>query len=391
MLDLAGLQRDAGHAVEFWGMAHADNDTGLGLRHAFAPFVELEPAPGGLRGVSAAGRMVWSLASARGMRRAIEDFRPDVVHLHNIYHQLSPSILRPIAAAGVPSVMTLHDYKLACPNYQLLDHGRVCDRCVGGSAWHAAVQRCKGDSLAASTVLSVESTIHRRTDAYGSIASFLCPSRFLQRVMTQAGVAPSRLTVLPNFADHATARQRTGPGTGFVYAGRLSPEKGVDILIRAAALMTTDAPVLIAGDGPERSRLERLAAEIAPQRVRFLGRLTRPEVADLIAGSRATIVPSRWHENQPMSILESFAARVPVIATNLGGMPELVENGQQGLVVPPDDPDALARGMELLTSDPDLAERLGAAARTRVVANHDARTHLNLVGQAYKRAAGSSA
>lgn len=391
MLDLADLQRDAGHEVELWGMAHPDNGLGLALRDTFAPFVELDPAPAGLRGISAAGRMVWSLASARGMSRAVEAFRPDVVHLHNIYHQLSPSILRPIAAAGVPSVMTLHDYKLACPSYQMLDHGELCDRCVGNSTWHAAAQRCKGDSLTASAMLSVESAVHRRTDAYGSIAFFLCPSRFLQRVMTQQGIATSRLTVLPNFADHAAARQRTGPGNGFAFAGRLSPEKGVDVLVHAAASMTTDAPVLIAGDGPERSRLERLAAEVAPQRVRFLGRLTRAEVSELITGSRATLVPSRWHENQPMAILESFAARVPVIATSLGGMPELVENGKQGLVVPPNDPGALAGAMDTLAADPDLAERLGAAARARVVTNHDARTHLDLVSQAYERASGTLA
>ena len=198
LLDVADLQRAAGHEVEHWGMSHPENLPQLPLADTFAPNVELEPAPGGLGGVAASVRMLWSPASSKGLARALDRFDPDLVHFHNIYHQLSPSILRPVRARGIPSVMTLHDYKLACPSYQLLSHGSICERCVEGSTFNAVRERCKSGSLTASSVLALESGLHRRLHAYEAVDRFVSPSHFLRNVMVRSGIRPERIVTLAN-------------------------------------------------------------------------------------------------------------------------------------------------------------------------------------------------
>lgn len=381
MQDLAALQADAGHDVEFWGMAHPANPP-LSLAATFPAHIELEPPPPTIRDKArAAGRMVWSTSARRGMSEAIGAFRPDMVHLHNIYHQLSPAILRPLARHGIPAVMTLHDYKLACPSYQLLDHGSPCEACIGGGLSNAPRRRCKDDSLGASAVLAAELWIHRRLGAYEPVAQFICPSRFLAGKMAAAGVFPDRLVHVPHFVDVTDLEPKHEPGGPIVFAGRLAPEKGVDVLIRAAGLLGCD--VVIAGDGPERRSLEHLAADVAPGRIRFCGSMTKLAVNDLFRSGRALVVPSRWYENQPMVVLEAFACGLPVVGSNLGGIPELIASGANGVLVEPNDPAALATALAPLLDDADHAMRLGRAARALVERHFPPERHLAAIESAY--------
>jgi glycosyltransferase involved in cell wall biosynthesis len=385
MLDVAEMQRAAGHDVELFGMDHPDTVDGLALRDTFPPEVELEPPPRGLAGVAAGARMVWSVSSQRGMARALERFQPDVVHCHNIYHQLSPSILAPVRRAGVRCVMTLHDYKLACPSYQMLDHGRLCDACVGGSRLEAARHRCKSGSLAASALLSLESSLHHRLGAYDPVHVFISPSRFLADVMRRDGIAPERLAVVNHFVEMTEAAAgQPADRSGFVFAGRLSHEKGVDTLVRAVAAMPDGTLVHVAGDGPERAALEALAADIAPGRVRFHGRLAKADLQALVSSCVASVVPSRWHENQPLTILESYAAQVPAVVTGLGGMPELVVDGVDGLVVPMEDPAALAAALASLAADPQRAAEMGRLGRDRLAREFDPGLHLRRLEAVYR-------
>ena len=337
--------------------------------------------------------MLWSRASSNRLAVALDRFRPDVVHFHNIYHQLSPSVLRPVRARGITSVMTLHDYKLACPSYQLLSQGAICERCVGGSTLNAVRERCKSGSLAASSVLAVESGLHRRMHAYDAVDRFVSPSHFLRDVMVRSGIAPERIVTLANVVAVPDDDVQAGPrplgrpgAASFVFAGRLSPEKGVDTLIQALASTPEGVELDIAGDGPSRAELERLAADEVPGRVRFHGRLDKAAVSALITSSRAMVVPSRWHENQPMTILESFAAATPVVATTLGGMPELVRDGIEGRVVPPNDPPGLARALCDLAEDPTAARRMGERARERFTAEFSGAVHLAGLADVYDEA-----
>jgi glycosyltransferase involved in cell wall biosynthesis len=390
MLDLAALQRAAGHEVEFFGMEHQQNPPQRFGGHFPKP-VQFDPPPTGLRRrAMAAGRMVWSVAGRRGMEEVVRSFRPHLAHLHNIYHQLSPSVLRPLARAGVPTVMTLHDYKLACPTYLFLDHGKVCEACLDGFFGHAVLRRCKDDSVGASAVLALESTVHRLTGAYGSVRVFVCPSRFMAAKMAQAGVYPDRLHVLSNFVDVSGLTPKTEPGGPVVYSGRLWPEKGVDVLIEAIARLDAGRLVVV-GEGPERPKLEALAADRAPGRVRFLGWLPRDRVLGLVRSATVLAVPSRSHENQPLVVLEAFACGVPVVASDLGGLPELVEPGRYGETAPAGDPDALAAALGRLLADPDRALAMGRAARARAEAEFAPERHLDQLMGLYARAGAAAA
>ncbi len=384
LLDLAQLQRAAGDEVEYFGMTHPNNESPLAYAQHFPSHVELEPAPRGLRPrAAAAARMVWSPQSRRGLARVIDDFRPDVVHLHNIYHQLSPSVLAAARAAGVPCVLTLHDYKLACPSYQLLDHGARCDACVTAGPLAAARRRCKDGSLTASTLLAVESWLHRTLRAYDPVQVFVSPSRFLADVMRRAGVYPDRMHVVNHFVDVAALPVKDTPGGGVLYAGRLSAEKGVDVLIEAVAALPDGAPVDIAGDGPARPALEELARRRAPGRIRFHGRLDKARLHALVRASAVVVVPSRWHENQPMAVLEAFGCGVPVVGTDLGGLPELIDAGVDGDIVPADDPAALAAALRRMLADLDRAQAMGRAGRAKIERDFTPAAHLSRLRDAY--------
>jgi len=365
MLDLAALQDAAGHTTATFGMQHPQNPPHRYQAH-LPPYLELNPPPAGLGArARAAGRILWSPAAAAGLARVVADFHPDVVHLHNIYEHLSPSVLRPVLRAGVPMVMTLHDYKLACPTYQLLAAGSPCEACLGGGFHNAVLRRCKNGSAAHSAVAAVETAAHRWTGAYRPVARFICPSRFMATKMGEAGVFPDRLVVVPHFAEVSTVATKVQAGGDVLFAGRLSPEKGVDTLIEAVGLAGPAVRVVIAGDGPERPHLEALAERLAPGRARFLGQVAKTELHDRIRASGVLVVPSRWYENQPMIVLEAFACGVPVVATTLGGLPELVEPGVDGFLVPPDDPAALAATLTQAQGDAPRLFALGAAARRK--------------------------
>ncbi len=391
MLDLATLQRAAGHEVAFFGMDHPDNDQACAGTPA--SYVAFDVTPDGIRRKAAlVSRMVWSSSAQRGMTEALDAFRPDVVHAHNIYHQLSPSVVHAARRRGVPVVLTMHDYKLACPTYQLLDDGRPCTACVTGGPWQAARRACKDGSRAASAAAALEVSLHRRFGAYDGVGRFIAPSRFLADTMTTAGVYPDRLRVLPNFTDLDVV-PRSGAATGAaVYAGRLSAEKGVDTLVRAVALVAKSFPHVpgvlldVAGDGPERPALERLAGEVVPGRVRFHGRLPREHLIELVGGAVLSVVPSRWHENQPLAVLESFALGVPVLATDLGGLPELVDD-QTGWMVPADDVAAMAACLTSALGDPEEARLRGKRGRRVAQERHHPQTHLAAITDIYAQAA----
>lgn len=392
MQDVAGLQTAAGHEVAFFGMSHPENPP-LPYSTHFPALVELEPAPEGAGDKArAVARMLYSSSSRRGMSAVLADFAPDIVHMHNVYHQLSPSILRSTHAYGVPTVMTLHDYKLACPTYQFLANGELCTACLDGRFRHAVQRRCKGGSLGASAVLALETRVHRSTGAYQPVRLFISPSRFLAGKMTEAAVFPERMHVLNNFVDAAAFPAKTEPGGGVVFAGRLSAEKGVDVLIEAMAQLHPGAHLDIAGEGPDRSALAELAARVgAAGRITFHGRLAKDALLELVRSAAVAVVPSRWHENQPMAVLEAFACGVPVITTDLGGLPELVSPGVDGEVVPANDPTALAGAIGRLLADPQRALQMGSAARRKATTRFAPTEHLARLLELYRAAAGPPA
>jgi glycosyltransferase involved in cell wall biosynthesis len=268
----------------------------------------------------------------------------------------------------------------------MLDHGRPCEACVPHRFHQAVLHRCKDGSLASSALLSLESSVHRAAGLYGSVRLFLCPSRFLMGKMTEGGVYPERLRLVPNFTDAVERPPKSEPGGPVVFIGRLTHQKGVDVLIDAAARLPPATSFVVVGDGPERAPLEERAVRVAPGRFRFAGRQDRGAVLDAVRGASVVVLPSRAYENQPLSVLEALALGVPVVGTDIGGIPELLEDGVTGRVVPIDDPRALASGLEDVLASPDRAMEMGRAGREHVARHYSPAAHLERLSGAYEEA-----
>jgi len=385
MEDLAALQERAGHTVGFWGMDHPEN-THVALAETFPSFVEFDDPPSGaFDRARLVGRMVWSLQAQQGMTKAIERFRPDVAHLHNVYHQLSPSILEPLHRAGVPVVMTLHDYKLVCPTYQLLDHGQACTACVGRKFWNAPVKRCRNGSFLASATMALDLSIHTALRSYRHVDAFICPSQFLAGQMARGKVFPERMHVIRHFIDLDGVPAKSTPGGHAVIAGRLSPEKGIDVAIRAVGHLSDQVRLDIAGDGPARRDLEALAEAEAPGQVVFHGRLPKDKLYDLLRSSSVAVVPSTWFENQPMAVLEAMAAGLPVIASDLGGLPELIDDGVDGLLVSAGDDKVLARAIDEMARDWSRAFTMGQTGRQKIETGFSPSVHIEQISGLYRQ------
>jgi glycosyltransferase involved in cell wall biosynthesis len=314
--------------------------------------------------------LIWNREAADKLAALLREVRPDVAHLHNIYHHLSPSILPVLARHRVPMVMTLHDLRLLCPAIHMLRHGRICERCRGGRFYEAVLGRCVKDSRAASLLAALETAHQHYRHLYRKYVSlFLCPSRFYREKFMAWGYPAEKLLHLPNFVDlEAWRPEPPAREAAYLYFGRISREKGLATLLEAQALWEREAteggsseePFLlrIAGEGPFLEELGRRAAALRLQRVEILGPLTGAAVRHTLARSRFTVLPSEWYENAPMALLESLAAGRPVVSTRLGGIPELIEDGRDGVLCAPGDPrDLLAALRRAAALGPAAGER----------------------------------
>lgn len=363
----------------------------------FVAGTDFESPAGPIEALRRAGQVIYSEKARRAFRRVLDRHRPDIVHLHNFAHHLSPSILDEIGRAQVPAVQTLHDFKLLCPTYRMLCHGEICERCAGGNVAHVIIHRCNRGSLAMSTVNALEAIVATRRGSYDHVGRFLCPSRFLRDKFLANGYAEERLVHLPLFLDldrwsvageDGRRDQVVSPALPRDYAlfvGRLSPEKGIRTLLAAAA-QAPEVPLLIAGEGPLAATIDDECASSALAHVRRLGPLAGDELRAIWRAARFTLVPSEWYENFPLVVAESFALAKPVIASRLGGLAELIESGRTGLLVPPGDAGELAEAIRAMARDPEGARAMGEAARAEVETRYTPEIHLEQLLAAYAAA-----
>lgn len=362
---VADALREAGHEVHFFAM---EDEKNLPCEDAdlFVPNRDYNGPSSPVAKASAALSIVYSGEAKRRFQALCERVRPDVVHMNLVHRQITLSILDApyLKEHHVPVVWTAHDYIAVCPSYTMLDGaGEVCEACLGGHFLNCLKRRCVKGSTAKSGMAMFEAEFLKRAHAYQKIDRIICPSQFLGSKMAEGGFPTGQLVWMPNFIpdetleeiDAAPAPDSSSPY--LLYFGRLSAEKGVDVLLRALARadegegVPGDWTLQIAGDGPERAGLEGLAAELGVAgRVRFLGFKTGTELRSIVKGARFSVVPSTWHENMPFSVVESLAVGTPVIGSRMGGIPELVADGQTGFT--------FASG-----SVGELADLLGVAAQ----------------------------
>ncbi len=354
----------------------------------FVSNVDLRGSSGPWNQVRAAARILYSFEARRKIAALLDREHPQLAHLHHIYHQLSPSILPLLKARSLPVLLTLHDYKLICPNYSLLTQGQICERCAGHAFYHAVTHRCVQDSTLKSALCAVEMTLHRWSGIYvRNVDLFLAPSQFLRDKMVQYGIPSSQIACLPNFAPLETYRPSFDHRGYYVYIGRLERIKGVETLLRAAAAAgpAGGLELWIVGTGREQPHLQELARQLGADHVRFLGFQSGPALIDLLSGAAFVVVPSEWYENAPLTVLEAFACGKPVIASRLGGLPELVRDGETGLLFRPGDVDELRAAIERLAADPGSIAALGRQARQRAENEWSGQAHYAALMAIYRR------
>lgn len=382
-----------GHTVSHLSMRHPAN-----VESPYARFFVSEKnyaAKGtGFDEIRAGLSFIRSREAARNLGRLLADRKPDVAHLHNIYHQITPSIIPVLKRARVPVVMTLHDYKLICPNYSLFDGKAFCYRCRGRRFHRAAAARCRDGSFSKSLLLCVEAYWQKMTRVYENVSIFLAPSRYIHDAFVAEGFPPDRVVHLPPFVapgEPAAEASRESPVTAglpekyVVYFGRLSPEKGLFTLFEAIDRLAR-VPLVVCGDGPLRHALEEAASRLRV-RIHFTGHLEKPVLDAVIRRSAAVVLPSESPENAPYTVLEAMALGVPVVVSNMGGLPELARMGG-GLVFAAGDVAGLAEKLYDVWNDKGLAADIGRRGRRAVVDELGEERHLDGLESAYRKAVG---
>ena len=381
-LDQMRMFSDIGWDVTPFAMRHPDNDDSPYAKY-FVDEIEYGRESGPLTKASQAAKIIYSFEARKNLKALIEQAPPSIAHAHNVYHHISPSVFETLAQAGVPTVMTTHDLKLACPAYKMLANDGICERCKGGRVQNVLLKRCIKDSVALSGLVMVETIVHRALGLYrDKVDRLVAPSRFYREKLGEWGWDQSRIAYVPNFVDAAAMRADWGEGDYFVFAGRLGHEKGLSTLVRAAAL--SGERVVIAGTGPEEPALRQLVDELkAP--VTFRGYVSGESLLRLIGEARALVLPSEWYENAPMSVLEAYGLGTPVIGARIGGIPELVREEETGLLARSGDAEDLAAALSRMAAfGSERRGQMGAAGREWVLADFSPEAHRDRLLSLYR-------
>lgn len=348
--------------------------------HSVTQYIVPNPTKGLETGMRL-GLSLWNPAAGRRFRRQLEAAEPDIVHIHNTWFSLTPSVAYEARRAGVPVVMTLHNYRLSCANGQFFRNGSECTDCLGGSAFNGLLHRCYQHSFAASALAAANTGIHRQLDTWvKNVDRFLCLSDFAKAIFVEAGIPEEKLHVRHNcVADPGERPVPASKSQQLAYVGRLGGEKGVRGLLEAWRVARLENfELLVVGDGPER---EALKAMRVPG-VSITGPFDHRVVLETLCSVRCLLLPSLWFEGEPMIVIEALAAGTPVLASSLGGIPELLGHGSAGWLTKAGDVGAWERSLQNLSDNADIDAK-SHAARDQYQARHTPSTGLKSLVDSY--------
>lgn len=340
-----------GHSVSYFGMLHEANTVPA---VGGVPHLDLGDCGGVINKIRFAGRTLYYMEAQRRIERLLAENRYDLVHLNNIAHQLSPSIIAGIKRMGVPIVMSVRDYKLVCPNYLRMAHGRVCERCSGGRYLNAIAQRCHKNDLLASSIVAAEAYLHKWMRLYEKVDMFVATSEFVRDVLLRMGLKGD-IEVVPNALEmyepvrRDTSRDKTRPIVA--YFGRIEAEKGVGTLI--SAMKNIEADLWVIGDGSKFDEVKN-RAEREGTCAKFFGYLNTQELRTALENCSFVVVPSEWEEPFGRTVIEAFQLGKPVIVAQMGGLVETVKEGVTGFSFRAGDVLELREKIRLLCSDDKL-------------------------------------
>ncbi|NQU08154.1 MAG: glycosyltransferase [Candidatus Abyssubacteria bacterium] len=383
MFETARILEKKGHNLAYFSMHHPSNVATPFSKY----FVSNVDFNGGswTGNIRAAGRILYSFEARRQIRKLLHEHAIDVVHLNNIYHQISPSILHEIRKKNIPIVMSLRDYKLVCPNQVLFSNGGPCDACRGGRYYNAIFQRCHKDSYLKSALVALEMTLHHRLmHIYDSVNVFIATSRFLKDKITEMGFK-GEIVVLPNFVnieDYPPPSYALN-GSHAVYFGRLSHEKGLMTL--CDAVKGLDLTLHFIGNGPQKQALMQKVGREEISNIKFWGHQPKDRLMEMVSKATFVVLPSEWHETFGRTALEAFAMGKPVVGARMGGIPELVKDGETGVTFEPGNADDLRKSMQTLLNAGEEIIRIGRRARELVERELDAEKHYDGLMKIYRK------
>jgi glycosyltransferase involved in cell wall biosynthesis len=329
------LLREAGHQVET-----LDRDN-----------AEIEQ----MSKLTAARETLWSSRTTAVLRSRIQAFSPDIIHVHNSFPLLSPSLYWEAARGRVPVVQTLHNFRLLCPQAMFLREDRICEDCLGKLPWRGVVRRCYRNSITQTAVVAAMLTGHRVVGSYThKVTRYIALNQFSRSKFIEGGLPADRISIKPNFVTIDDIDE--GSREGGLFVGRLSREKGIGVLLDALSRLPLTSIDLI-GDGPMRAEVT------GRSELRALGPLGKSDVLDAMRRASFLIVPSVWHEVMPLTVLEALACRLPVIASRSGALAELIEDGRTGLLVEQGNAQDLAEKIAWAEKHPESMRKMGANAR----------------------------
>jgi len=369
-LRLHALLTEQGHQVVLWGMEHPEN-IDLPHKNLLVSNIDFNDAMKSGQQLKAALRILYSFEARSKVEKIIKQEKPDIVHLNNFAHQLSPSILSVFRKYDLPVVMTLRDYKLVCPTYLLFLGGSSCELCKNGHFYHCLLNRCTKNSYAKSLVNVMEMYLHHNIlKSFSSIDLFIAASDFARSKIIEMGF-PWEISVLTNFVDtRVFTPDFQIQDRSIAFFGRLSKEKGILTLLKAVTDL--DVQVKIIGDGPYRLTLEEKIRQDNLTNVKLLGFKYGLDLAREIGQTLVTVLPSVWYEPFGNAIIESYAMGKPVIASSIGGINEFVKDGETGFTFEPQNHNQLRDIIEKMLKTPQDTIEMGKRARQFVIDHFDA-------------------
>lgn len=382
--DTARILKDKGHAVSFFAMQHPRN---LPVKEDafFVSYIDYQNPGSVFRQLHASIRLVYSWEARRRLEELLRIQKPDIVHLHNIHHQISPSILHTLKKHRLPVVMTLHDYKMVCPVYTMFNRGETCEKCCGQKFFSCIRSRCKQNSIAKSSLNYLEMVLHHKLlKIYNLVDIFISPSIFLQRKLADCGFT-GQIQHLPNPVDGSLfTPSYSWKDESLLYAGRLAEEKGLFTLLQAVKGQSINCD--ICGTGPLAKELEQYIAREKITNVTLHGHIPQTRLRSLLADTMFVVTPSEWWENFPYAVSEAFAAGKPVLAARSGGLPELVIDELTGLTYPAGDVEEFRHKILYLKNNSAKIVAMGKNARGFIEKHLDPDLYYNRLLEIYRKA-----
>lgn len=331
-------------------------------------------------------RSIYSPQVKKAIKKQIKDVKPDLVYIIHFVNKLSPSVIHGAKQMGVPVVLRLSDYFLLCPRFDFLSNKKVCEECLNKGYMTCVKKKCVKGSLFASIIRVVSMKIHNMINIYKDVDAFITPSQFLRNKLIDNGFDGEKIKCIPTFTSSKTDVGESNIGEYGLYFGRISEEKGVETVIKAYEKLPKNKLVIMGDDTTEEAiRLKEYVSKNNLKNIKFTGFKGGEELEEIIKGSRFTLIPSIWYDNLPNTALESFQYSKPVIASNIGSLPELVTDGENGYLFEPNNIDDLIYKIKLFNDDKKVIEK-GKNSRVKLESKFSPQTHFDSLLRIFEKA-----